>query len=73
MSEIKSLLLSICICLVGWEEAEDIRIFFLLLLLAARWGDDYIKKVGDTEFMPRTKEISKIRQSFILAQPQHFW
>lgn len=73
MSEIKSLLLSICVCSVGWEEAEDIRICFLLLLLAARWGDDYIKKVADTEFVLRTKESSKIRQSFILAQPQHFW
>lgn len=73
MSEIKSLLLSICVCSVGSEEAEDIRICFLLLLLAARWGDDYIKKVADTEFVLRTKESSKIRQSFILAQPQHFW
>lgn len=73
MSEIKSLSLSICICLVAWEEAEDIRIFFLLLLLAARRGDDYIKKVADTDFVLRTKESSKIRQSFILAQSQHFW
>lgn len=58
---------------MGWEEAEDIRIFFLLLLLAARWGDDYMKKVEDAEFVLRTKESSKIRQSFILAEPQHFW